>query len=69
MLKKKPKRKKVLPKRISQENTLNGLMKKCLEFRPKLTKILENTEFEKFHAIFVFFKKLGGLDTKDKKQG
>ena len=40
-----PKRKKWLSKRLFQRNKCNFLMEKCLEFKSKITKILENSEF------------------------
>ena len=52
-----PNRKNCYPRRFFKEKKCNFLMKKCLKFRPKLTKILENSEFWKFYAVFVYFSK------------
>ena len=44
--------------------------KNCIKFSPKLTKILENSDFWKFYANFVYFSKdLTAWNVKDVQQG
>ena len=52
---KQSKEKIIVIQEVFQRNKCTFLMKKLLKLRPKLTKILENSELWKFYAIFVFF--------------